>query len=108
MIDRANDIARTLMAAWEKAEGEKVNPSYVATFADMARAVDKKFGYAEDMAIHRMAEALRAAADVLDDHTNCSCEDAARGSHLKRMVDSKWLRDRADTLDRAGGKNAAL
>jgi hypothetical protein len=31
-------LARVLMAAWEKAEGKPVNPSYVATFADMARA----------------------------------------------------------------------
>lgn len=32
-------IARVLMAAWEEAEGKPVNPSHVATFADMARAV---------------------------------------------------------------------
>ena len=32
-------VARVLMAAWEKAEGKPVSVSYVATFADMARAV---------------------------------------------------------------------
>lgn len=38
--DRETDrIARVLMAEWERAEGKPVNPSYVATFADMARAV---------------------------------------------------------------------
>jgi hypothetical protein len=37
--DEVDRIARLLMAAWEKAEGKPVTPSYVATFADMARAV---------------------------------------------------------------------
>ncbi len=32
-------VARVLMAAWEKAEGRPVSVSYVATFADLARAV---------------------------------------------------------------------
>ena len=36
--------ARLLMAAWEKAEGKPVSASYVATFADMARAVLEAFG----------------------------------------------------------------
>lgn len=35
-VDR---IARVMLAAWEHAEGEPVSASYVATFADMARAV---------------------------------------------------------------------
>ena len=35
-VDR---IARLLMAEWERVEGTPVNASYVATFADMARAV---------------------------------------------------------------------
>jgi hypothetical protein len=35
-VDR---VARVLMAAWEQAEGTPVSPSYVATFADLARAV---------------------------------------------------------------------
>jgi hypothetical protein len=34
-VDR---VARVLMAAWEKAEGKPVSASYVATFADLARA----------------------------------------------------------------------
>lgn len=37
--DEINHLARVLMAAWENAEGKPVNVSYVATFADMARAV---------------------------------------------------------------------
>lgn len=37
--DRVDRYARVMMAAWEKAEGEPVSVSYVATFADMARAV---------------------------------------------------------------------
>lgn len=37
--DEVNRVARLLCDAWEKAEGKKVNPSYIATFADMARAV---------------------------------------------------------------------
>lgn len=37
--DVVNHVARVLMDAWEKAEGKPVSPSYVATFADMARAV---------------------------------------------------------------------
>lgn len=32
-------LAAVLIHAWEKAEGKEVNASYVATFADMARAV---------------------------------------------------------------------
>lgn len=32
-------LTRVLIAAWEAAEGRQVNPSYVATFCDMARAV---------------------------------------------------------------------
>lgn len=36
---QVDHVARVLMAAWEKAEGKPVTPSYVATFADMARAV---------------------------------------------------------------------
>ncbi len=31
-------VARVLMAAWEQAEGKPVSVSYVATFADLARA----------------------------------------------------------------------
>ena len=38
-----NDVARTLMDAWEQAEGKPVTLSYVATFADMARAVLRDF-----------------------------------------------------------------
>lgn len=34
-----DDVARTLIAAWERAEGTPVNASYVATHADMARAL---------------------------------------------------------------------
>jgi len=37
--------------------------------------------------------ALREAADALDDHTDCDCED---GDHLTRLATSKWLRARAD------------
>lgn len=36
---RVDEIARVLLGAWEKAEGKPVNVSYVATFADMARAI---------------------------------------------------------------------
>lgn len=32
-------VARVLMDAWARAEGKPVTPSYIATFADMARAV---------------------------------------------------------------------
>lgn len=35
-VDR---VAALLIETWETAEGAKVNPSYVATFVDMARAV---------------------------------------------------------------------
>lgn len=35
-VDR---VARVLMAEWERVEGKAVSASYVATFADMARAV---------------------------------------------------------------------
>ena len=34
-----NSMAEVLMSAWEEAEGERPTASYVATFADMARAV---------------------------------------------------------------------
>lgn len=40
-VDR---VARVMLAAWEEAEGAPVNPSYVATFADMARAVLRGWG----------------------------------------------------------------
>jgi hypothetical protein len=43
------------------------------------------------------AAALREAADTLDDHNDCDCED---GDHLTRLATSVWLRARAD---RAGG-----
>lgn len=36
--DCVNHTARVLMTAWEQAEGKPVTASYVATFADMARA----------------------------------------------------------------------
>lgn len=32
-------ICEIMMEAWEKAEGEKVNISYIATFVDMAKAL---------------------------------------------------------------------
>lgn len=32
-----DDLAAVLIDAWERAENRKVNPSYVATFADIAR-----------------------------------------------------------------------
>lgn len=35
-VDR---VARILLAEWERVEGKQVNVSYIATFADMARAV---------------------------------------------------------------------
>lgn len=38
------------------------------------------------------AEALREAADALDDHTDCDCED---GDHLRRLATPTWLRNRA-------------
>lgn len=34
-----DDIANIMLDAWEKAEGERINVSYVATVVDMARAV---------------------------------------------------------------------
>ena len=37
--DEVDRVARLLMAAWEQAEGRAPTVSYVATFADMARAV---------------------------------------------------------------------
>lgn len=37
MTDHVNDLARVLIDAWEAVEGP-VTPSYVASFADMARA----------------------------------------------------------------------
>jgi len=45
-VDR---VARLLMEAWQQAEGLPVSTSYVATFADMARAViaDREAGRAE-------------------------------------------------------------
>lgn len=33
-------LAGTLIEAWERAEAKPVNASYVATFADMAAAID--------------------------------------------------------------------
>lgn len=41
MNDETDKIAAVLMDAWEKAEGEKVTASYIATFADMAKAVQE-------------------------------------------------------------------
>lgn len=38
-----DQVASTLMDAWEAAEGEKVNVSHIATFADMARAVVSEY-----------------------------------------------------------------
>ena len=38
-LAEVNRVARILMDAWEKVEGKPVNVSYVATFADMARAI---------------------------------------------------------------------
>jgi hypothetical protein len=32
-------VARLLMNEWERVEGKPVNPSYIATFVDMARVV---------------------------------------------------------------------
>jgi len=50
--DRVDKYAQIMMAAWEKVEGESVSASYVATFADMARAVaeeaDKEVEEARD------------------------------------------------------------
>ena len=36
---QVNDFARVLMGQWEIVEGKPVSASYVATFADMARAL---------------------------------------------------------------------
>lgn len=59
-------MARVLMAAWEAAEGRPVKASYVATFADMARAV-------------LLSDSLRAAqADAFDqgwDERDNDCGD---------------------------------
>jgi hypothetical protein len=41
MNDETDKIAAVLMQAWEDAEGKKVNASYIATFADMAKAVQE-------------------------------------------------------------------
>lgn len=38
-----NDVAGTMLDAWEKSEGKPINVSYVATIADMARAVIKEY-----------------------------------------------------------------
>ena len=78
-IDR---LARILMAAWNKAEKTTVNGSYVATFADMARAaltetdeppsLDALTGRGPTVPDH--AETLRAAvaklADEADGHAS--------------------------------------
>lgn len=39
LTDEVNRLARVLMSEWERVEGKPVSISYVATFADMARAV---------------------------------------------------------------------
>lgn len=36
--DLVNRVANAMIAEWERVEGKKVSVSYVATFADMARA----------------------------------------------------------------------
>lgn len=66
-----------------------------AALFTLAATVDRLAARAEDR--RRVeAEALRAAADDLDDHTDCDCEE---GWHLSRMVGPGWLRNRADRLD---------
>lgn len=39
MDDETDRLAGVLMDAWEAAEGTKVSASHIATFADMAKAV---------------------------------------------------------------------
>lgn len=39
MTDRVDKYAKIMIAKWEDVEGKPVNASYIATFADMARAV---------------------------------------------------------------------
>lgn len=48
------------------------------------------------------AEALREAADALEDHTDCAdtCED---GDHLEFLAGPNWLRARADAVNSTDG-----
>lgn len=39
-----DQVAKVMLAEWARVEGKGVNISYVATFADMARAVVREFG----------------------------------------------------------------
>lgn len=41
MDDETDRLAAVLMTAWEEAEGKPVSASYIATFADMAKAVQE-------------------------------------------------------------------
>ena len=41
-VRRLDDYAKTLMDAWEKAEGTPLSVSYIATFVDMAKVVIEK------------------------------------------------------------------
>ena len=54
-MSRVNKIAKMLIDEWERVEGERVNITRVATFADMARVIDD---YIDDIADQAFDEGM--------------------------------------------------
>lgn len=82
-------LARVLMAAWEAAEGKPVSASYVATHADMARAVLASDWLAAREAKARAEGGRRALLDAADQLDRDGMKRL--GAHTVKQ----WLRARA-------------
>ena len=93
-------VAVPVLAVAEEWEADEIEELWVRA-ADVRAAIPTDATEAlARLKAEWQAEALRKAAEVLDDHTDCDCEP---GDHLTRVAGSKWLRARAARVAQQDG-----
>lgn len=108
-----NVLAWVLMAAWELAEGKPVSPSYVATHADMARAIlasdwlrDREAAAATRARAEadRLADAAAILVSILPDRSTAA--EARLTSSLRAYRSATRRADSLDPAPRGDGEGA--
>ena len=84
-VGEVDRVARVLMTEWERVEREPVTASYVATFADMARAVIADHAERERAAGARALRLFRMAAELTVDAVR-----ANRGDYIAGLVEDRF------------------
>ncbi len=96
--DDVDAVARILMDAWERAEGSRVGLSYIATHADMARALIASDWLAAREAAAREAVLAEVEALAREFIPPYNCE--LRYDGTEDLSIAAWVEDRFEVVDR--------